>query len=158
MAQYSLQQTELMRAQVHQSFRPIVGVAKAVYGQNCAIFTLSNFGAGAALNIVGVHRSGYRLPVGALQVGQTTEFRFNNDQNVIPCPVGADGPARLAEMQKRNPHPLRLEYQSVTGANCVTIIDFPLAHEGEFMPDTTFDIELPSQAGVNRANLTSMQG
>jgi hypothetical protein len=46
----------------------------------------------------------------------------------------------------------------VTGANCVTIIDFPLAHEGEFMPDTTFDIELPSQAGVNRANLTSMQG
>lgn len=146
MAQYSLQQTQLMGNQIHQSFRPIVGVSKARYGPNCALLNLSNLGAGAALNVVGVHRSGYRLPIGTLQVGQTTEFRFNNDQNVIPCPVGPDGPERLAEMNRSNPHPLRLEYQSVTGADCWTTVDFPLAHEGEFMPETAFGIELSSRA------------
>lgn len=155
MAQYSLQQTEIMRAQAHQSFRPIVGVSKGLYGPNCAVLMLSNFGAGAALNVVGIHRSGYRLSVGTLQVGQTIEFQFDNNHNSIPCPLGADGPERLAEMNRNNPHPLHLEYQSVTGANCWTTISFPLGHEGEFMPETVFRIEFPSQAGVDVVALPS---
>lgn len=158
MARYSLQQTELMRAQIHHAFRPIIGVSKGLYGINCAVLNLSNFGAGAALNVVGVHRSGYRLPIGTLQVGQMTEFQFKNDQNLIPCPVGPDGHARLAEMQKRNPYPLRLEYQSVTGANCWTTVDFPLGREGEFMPETAFGIDLPLQAGVDCATPLSARG
>lgn len=151
MAQYSLRQTDLMGNQIHQSFRPIVGVSKAQYRPNCAVLDLSNFGSGAALNVEVVHRSGYRLSIGTLQVGQRIEFRFNNDQNTIPCPVGPDGPARLAEIQSRNPHTLRLEYQSVTGANCWTTIDFPLGHEGEFVPETGFGIELSSQGTIDSA-------
>ena len=155
MAQYSLQQTEVMHAHIHQSFRPVVGVLKGLYGPTRAVLTLSNFGAGAALNVVGIHRSGYRLSIGPLQVGQTIEFQFDNRHNSIPCLLGADGLERLAEMNRSNPYPLRLEYQSVTGANCWTTIAFPLGHEGDFMPETAFGIELPFQASVNLAALAS---
>ena len=144
MAKLSLEQTELMRTQIHASFRPIVTVMNGAYGPNCATLTLKNVGTGPALAIFGAYRSGYRQPVGSLSAEQTFSFHFDNYHNLVPQLVGPIGPGYQQAKPANGDVPLRLEYQSVSGANCWTTVDFLLGHEGSVEPKIKHGIDMPS--------------
>ena len=144
MARLSLEQTELMRAQIHASFRPVITVEESAYGPNSANLILKNIGAGPAIGVVGIYRSGARQSVGSVAVEQTVPFRFDNYLNVIQRPVGPIDPMAQATIDTKPTTALRLEYESITGAKCWTAIDFPLGHEGSFVPETEHGIAMPS--------------
>jgi hypothetical protein len=145
MAQLSLEQTELMRMQVHASFRPIVTVTGGAYGPNIATLTLKNVGTGPAIAIFGVYRGGISQIVGNLAAEQTVNFRFDNSLNLVPQPVGPPEPGHHSVNERNQSVPLRLEYQSVSGAKCWTTVDFHLGGEGAVEPEEIkHGINLPS--------------
>ncbi len=144
LAQLSLEQTELMRTQVHASFRPFVTVLDAGYIPNAAMLKLKNVGTGPALSVVGIYRSQARQEVGDLSPGQMIDFRFENSLNIVPRPVFPLGPGNQSVITAERTVPLRFEYQSASGADCWTTVDFPLGHEGAFAPDIEHGMDLPS--------------
>jgi hypothetical protein len=145
MAELSLEQTELMRKQVHLSLRPIVTVTSGVYGPNSATLTLKNVGTGPALETFGEYRCGYRQPVGSLSAGQTFIFHFDYQNNLVLPPVGPIEPGNQPARAANRNVPLRLEYHSASGANCWTIVEFPLSGEGAIGPiEKKYGMEFPS--------------
>jgi hypothetical protein len=144
MAQLSLKQTELMRTQVYASSRPIVTGTGGVYGHNIATLTLKNEGTGPAIAIFGVYRGGFRQRVGNLLVEQAISFQFDNSHNLPLRPVGPLQPGCQSVGGANRTVSLRLEYQSVSGANCWTTVDFKVGGEGAFEPEIKYDIDLPS--------------
>jgi hypothetical protein len=130
MAKTSLAQTELMRTQIYESLRPVVTVAGGEYGPNIATLTLKNLGAGAALGIIGIYRSGFRQRVGGLSAEESVVFRFDNSLNQNPRLVGPPITKSGTLGAANGDVSLRLEYQSVSGANCWTMVDFKLGGEG----------------------------
>lgn len=81
MAQRSLEQTEIMRAQLHAAFCPALDT-NGKYGPNCAYFTIRNIGLGPTFNVTAQHISGVRLPLGNLEPGASTEFHFDNSVDI----------------------------------------------------------------------------
>jgi hypothetical protein len=145
LAQLSLKQTELIQTQVHASFRPIVTVTDGQYGPGISTLTLKNVGTGPALTIFGLYRSGARWSVGSLPVDQTVTFRFDNMLNLPPAPIGFVGSGNQPPIEPSRTVTLRLEYQSVTGANCWSTILFPLGRTGSVeVEEIKFGIDLPS--------------
>ena len=135
MAKSSLEQTKLMRMQIHESLRPVVTVAGGKYGPNSATLTLKNLGAGAALGIVGIYRGGGTQRVASLSANESTSFPFDNSRCNISDPIGPPEVVFKARSEASARPPLRLEYESVTGAKCWTTIKFKLGGEGEVEPD-----------------------
>lgn len=149
MANSSLKQTELMRMQIHESFRPVVTVTGGEYGPNIAILTLKNLGAGAALGIVGIYRSGFRQRVGSLSAEQAVDFRFENGLNLIPPPIRLPGAEYQPVSAANGNVTLRLEYQSVSGAICWAAVKFKLGGEGAVEPDEIkHGMDSPSLAAI----------
>lgn len=124
MAKSSLAQTELMRMQAHATFRPVVTVTHGSYGQNVAMLTLKNLGTGSALGVVGLYRSGAQQRVGSLSSAEETSFRFDNTLNRPPQLVGVPMTESTLLPAASGDVTLRLEYQSVSDANCWTTINF----------------------------------
>lgn len=135
LAQLGLDQTKLMRIQALASFRPIITVTHGTYGLNVAMLTLKNLGTGAALGIVGIYRSGFRQRVGSLSAEEATSFQFDNSLNRILRPVGPPITEGQSVRAANGDVALRLEYQSVSGANCWTTVQFRLGGEGAFEVD-----------------------
>jgi hypothetical protein len=145
MAQLSLKQTELMRTQVYASFQPIVIGTGGVHDLNIATLTLKNVGIGPAIAVFGVYRSGFRQSVvGSLSVEQAISFQFDNSHNLPLRPVGPLQPGCQSVGGANRTVSLRLEYQSVSGANCWTTVDFKVGGKGAFVPENKHDIDLPS--------------
>ncbi len=138
MARFSLQQTELMRAQMHAAFRPFVIVTGGEYGAGCASLTLKNVGLGPALMLSGLYRGGYRQSVGSLEPGKTETFFFDSGHNIGPPPLSPSHEAPKPTQAVA----LSLEYQSVTGARCWTHVDFPLGRKGSVEPEMEHGMDL----------------
>jgi len=124
MAKLSLQQTELMRGQLHLAYRPIIEVTGGEYGTQSATLTLQNVGNSPALGVLAICRSGYQEKLGSLAPDKTRRFRFDHSFNVPTLPIRSTG-APEAEIQSV---PLRLVYQSVSGAKCWSNIDLDIGH------------------------------
>ncbi len=129
LAQLGMEQTELMRMQVHASFRPIITIASGTYGHGTATLTLKNLGTGAALGIVAHYRSGFRKSVGSLSASETVIFLFDNSLNHNPILVGPPITESGILSAANSDVCLRLEYESVSGAGCWTTVDFKLGRE-----------------------------
>jgi hypothetical protein len=145
MARLSLRQTELMRAQLHASFLPVVEVTSGEYVPNGAVLQISNLGLGPAISIKAKTRGGAFFERGSLSPGNGFEFRFENHWNAVLPPAGperqslvSDGPSQSA--------PLRFEYRSVTGASCWTNVEFPLGHTGAVEPKIEHGMDMPSDS------------
>jgi hypothetical protein len=145
LAKLSLKQTGLIQTQVHASFRPIVAFIDGTYRPDITELNLKNIGPGPALTIFGVYRSGFRQSVGSLSTDQSITFRFDNMLNIPPAPIGFVGSGNQPLAAPSRTVTLRLEYQSVTGANCWTTIVFPLGRTGGVEPEEVkHGIDLPS--------------
>ena len=144
LAKVSLEQTELMRAQLHAAFRPVVEVTGGEYGINCAMLTLRNVGTSPALALSAVCRNGWREKIGSLAPEGIKEFRFDNSYNMAPPPPVGPPEYRAKFKVEIQPVPLRLEYRSVSGAQCWTTVDFSLGHEGTFQPECDSGWDEPS--------------
>ena len=155
MARFSLQQTGLMQAQIHASFRPVITVTGGAYSNNAATLTLENLGTGPALALVAIYRSGVRKSLGSLAPEKRIQFRFENSLNQVP---------RLNSALESEPElsataraiPLRLECQSVSGAKCWTTVRFKLGGEGPVDPEIEGGIEFPSLASLQNFAVNSL--
>jgi hypothetical protein len=147
LALLGLKQTELIQTQVHASFRPIVTIIDGTYRPDVTELNLKNVGVGPALLILAVYRSGARWSMGSLSAGQTVVFRFDNMLNHSPAPISFGGPDVPPIIEPGRTVTLRLEYQSVSGANCWTTINFPLGRTGGVEPEEV-------KYGIDLASLT----
>lgn len=134
MAQRSLEQTEIMRAQLHAAFCPALN-ANGKYGPNCAYFTIRNIGLGPAFNVTAQYIGGVRLPLGNLEPGATAEFRFDNSLNMPQRMLGM-GKADTVLPPVQNT-PLRLEFDSLTGARCWTKVVFQVGGDSDGIVEST---------------------
>ncbi len=106
------------------------------------MLTLQNVGNSPALTLIVICRSGYRLNLGTLAVDNRKNFRFDYKFNVAPQPVGPPENREQFKVEIQ-PVPLRLEYTSVSGANCWTNVDFPLRGLGEVESEHKHGTDLP---------------
>ena len=139
-ARYVLQQIDVARAQLHASFCPALD-ATGQYGANCAHFTLRNIGTGPAFNIEAQYIGGIRIPLGNLEPGATTEFCFDNHLNMPQKMIGMGKPDTL--LPPAQDTPLRLEFDSVTGAHCWTKVEFRVGGDSNGM------VEMKTAQGMN---------
>jgi hypothetical protein len=144
LARLSLEQTKLMQMQVHASFRPVVTVTGGEYSPGIATLTLKNVGTGPAIAIFGVYRSQARQSVGSLSANEKTGFVFQNSLNAVPHLTGPLGHGHQPISGPSQDVALWLEYQSASGANCWTTIDFKVSGEGAVEPDNKSGMDLPS--------------
>jgi len=140
-AKLSMEQTELTRAQLHATFRPIVEVTGEDKTTH-VMLTLKNIGTSPALALTAICRSGSRDNLGNLPPGNERLYRFDNSFNVAPPPAG---PPEVREQfaPKIQSVPLRLEYKSVTGASYWTAAEFSLGHEGPLDLETEYGMDFP---------------
>lgn len=143
MAERSLQQSETMRAQLHATFRPVVEVTGGAYEREAIKLELTNVGTGPALALSCIYRSGHRESIGSLEAGKSTVFKFIRSANEVQPPVG---PPEVRAQWKgpTQEMPLRLEYQSVTGAKCWTNVDFELGAEGAVVAQNESGWSIPT--------------
>jgi hypothetical protein len=129
MAQLSIQQTELMRLQVHSAFKPVLDATPAEFRVTSITFVLRNVGNNAALGLTAICRSGYQQEFGTVGPGDQRRFTFQNTFNLVPPVVGSQK-YREEFDQTVQRAPLRLEYSSVSGAKYWMNLDFPLGRDG----------------------------
>lgn len=143
MATLSLQQTELMRTQLHAAFMPVIEVIGGEHGAQSAMLTVKNLGTSPALSLCAVFRNRWRENLGTIPPESTRRFRFDYSFNSPPPPVGPPAsPNQIkAEIQSV---PVRLEYTSVSGAKYWTNVDFRLGAEPPITFQHEHGMDLPS--------------
>ncbi len=143
MARLSLQQTELIRTQLHASFRPVVEVIGSEKGTQSATLTLKNVGTSPALSLMAVCRSGWQQNLGSLAPESMRVFCFNYSFNLSPPPP-LFSPVSQGQLKPDVQQvPLRLEYASASGAKCWTNVRFKVGGDGPLEPEFEHGMDLP---------------
>jgi hypothetical protein len=139
-AQIAFRQFEVAREQLHASFRPALD-AKGSYGPNFVDFTFRNIGAGPAFNVTAQYIGRVRIPLGNLERGENIAFRFDNHLNIQQRVLGMGKPDTI--LPPAQDAPLRLEFDSATGAHCWTNVQFKVGG------DSSGPVEITTEQGID---------